>query len=199
MRAVNSRPTSTRDIARSAVRSQLALAAFDLIEREGFANVTVTDLAVAGGVSRSTFLRYFDGKEDAILSAFDAQGEQAANALLNRPKHESDWTALRGAFGPIIDRYREDPDRALAITHLIWSTPALRAGLLERQHLWLPGISHALAERSGLGESPSVAVSVKCAAALDCLNIAIRHWTASEGRLSLIDLLDEAFAALTDL
>ncbi|MFE2038699.1 hypothetical protein ACFXBB_36850 [Streptomyces scopuliridis] len=38
--------------------------------------------------------------------------------------------------------------------------------------------------------------SVRAAAAVDCLNIAVNHWTASGGRLDLDGLLDEAFAAL---
>ncbi|MFD5763527.1 hypothetical protein ACFWIZ_52550 [Streptomyces sp. NPDC127044] len=33
-------------------------------------------------------------------------------------------------------------------------------------------------------------------AAVDCLNIAVDHWTASDGTLDLDDLIDEAFAAL---
>ena len=37
---------------------------------------------------------------------------------------------------------------------------------------------------------------MKAAAALDCLNIAVDHWTASDGQLDLVDLLDEAFATL---
>lgn len=41
-----------------------------------------------------------------------------------------------------------------------------------------------------------LALSVKAAATLDCLNIALDHWTASDGQLDLVDLLDEAFTAL---
>lgn len=37
---------------------------------------------------------------------------------------------------------------------------------------------------------------MRVAAALDFLNIAVDHWTASDGRLDLVELLDEAFAAL---
>ncbi|MET9905450.1 hypothetical protein ABZZ74_01340 [Streptomyces sp. NPDC006476] len=32
--------------------------------------------------------------------------------------------------------------------------------------------------------------------ALDCLNVALDHWPASDGGLNLVALLDEAFAAL---
>ncbi|WP_246204242.1 hypothetical protein [Streptomyces tailanensis] len=35
------------------------------------------------------------------------------------------------------------------------------------------------------------------AAALNCLQIALDHWTASDGQLDLLALLDEAFTALT--
>lgn len=37
---------------------------------------------------------------------------------------------------------------------------------------------------------------MKAATALGCLNIALDHWTASDGRPDLTALLDEAFAAL---
>ena len=188
--------TSTRDIARAAVRAELAQVAFDLFRREGFDNVTINDLARAAGVSRSTFLRYFASKEDAALGAFDAQGDRVADALLARPADEDDWTALRHALDAVIEHYHQDPVSALAMTRLVVDTPALCAWHLEKQHSWRPTLAQALAERSGSPQPAPLALSVKAAAALDCLNIAVDHWTASDGQLNLVDLLDEAFAAL---
>jgi AcrR family transcriptional regulator len=170
--------------------------AFDLFRREGFDEVTINDLAAAAGVSRSTFLRYFDTKEDAVLGAFDAQGDQVANALRTRPAGEDDWTALRHALDTVIEHYHQDPISALAMTRLVKDTPALCAWHLEKQHGWRPALAQALAERAGSPRSASLALSVKAAAALDCLNIAVDHWTASDGELDLVELLDEAFAAL---
>src|SRR5579862_5074315 len=118
---------STRDIARAAVRAELAEVALDLFCREGFDNVTTHDVAVAAGVSRSTFQRYFGTKEDAVLGALDARGEQAAAALRARPADEDDWTAIRRALDSVIDLYRQDPARALTMTPLITGTPALWA------------------------------------------------------------------------
>jgi AcrR family transcriptional regulator len=77
-------------IARTAVRAQLAQVALDLFGSEGFDRVTVNDLAAATGVSRSTFLRYFASKEEAVLAAFDEQGERVADALRARPGDEDD-------------------------------------------------------------------------------------------------------------
>ncbi|MGA6222445.1 hypothetical protein ACPESV_19195 [Streptomyces umbrinus] len=58
-----------------------------------------------------------------------------------------------------------------------------------------PG-TEALAERDGSSRSTTLIRSVRAAAALDCLNVALDHWTASNGHLDLVDLLDEAFTAL---
>jgi AcrR family transcriptional regulator len=178
------------------VRAELAGVAFDLFRREGFDNVTVNDLAIAAGVSRSTFLRYFGTKEDAVLGAFDAQGERLAEALRARPAGEDDWTALRRALDAVIGPYRQDPAAALATTRLVKGTPALCARQLEKQHSWRAMFADALAERVGPKVSAPVAVSVKAAAALDCLDVAVDHWAASDGRLDLEALLDQAFAAL---
>lgn len=188
---------STRDIARAAVRAELAQVAFELFRREGFENVTINDLAAAAGVSRSTFLRYFGSKEDAVLSAFDAHGELVADALRARPADEDDWTALRHALSTSIESYRQDPAGALAITRLVKDTPALCARQLEKQNGWRPALTQALAERGGSLQSVTLSHAVRAAAALDCLNVALDHWTASDGALDLVGLLDEAFTALS--
>ncbi|UUU29795.1 TetR/AcrR family transcriptional regulator [Streptomyces sp. CA-210063] len=187
--------TNTRDIARAAIRFELAQVAFDLFRREGFDNVTVNDLAAAAGVSRSTFLRYFGSKEDAVLGAVDAQGEQVADALRARPADEGDWTALRRALDAVTEVHRRDPDGALAMSQLIMRTPALGVRTLEKQNGWRPAIAQALAERADPSWPSLLVPLVRAAAAVDCLNVAVDRWTASDGRLDLDALLDEAFAA----
>lgn len=188
--------TSTREIARAAVRAELAQVAFDLFRREGFDKVTIEDLAAAANVGRSTFLRYFASKEEAVLSAFDGQGERIADALRARPAHEDDWTALRHCMAPLIGAYREGPDKALALSRLVTTTSSLRAWRLEKQQRWSRALSQVLAERSHTPQTTSLAASVRAAAALDCFNTAVDHWAASDGALDLGDLLDEAFATL---
>ncbi|GAA3796107.1 TetR family transcriptional regulator [Streptomyces phyllanthi] len=188
--------STTRDIARAAVRAELGQVAFELFCREGFDKVTVDELAAAAGVSRSTFLRYFGTKEDAVLAAFDGHDRRLADAVRARPAGEDDWTALRHALDTVIERYHRDPSGALATMRLVRDTPALWARHLEKQHRWGPALAGALAERAGSTGPATLAQSVRAAAALDCLNVALDHWTASDGRLDLVVLLEEAFAAL---
>ncbi|MFK4103772.1 TetR family transcriptional regulator [Streptomyces sp. NPDC019531] len=188
--------TTTRDIARAAVRAELAQVAFELFRREGFDKVTLDDLAAAAGVSRSTFLRYFGTKEDAVLGAFEGQDRRVADALRARPADEDSWTALRHALDAVVGRYHEDPAGALATTRLVYDTPSLCARHLEKQHSWRPALAEALADRAGSEGPPTLAHTVLAGAALNCLNVSLAHWTASDGRLDLVTLLDEAFAAV---
>lgn len=187
---------NTRDIARTAIRAELAEVAFELFLRDGFENVTISDLAAAAGVSRSTYLRYFGSKEDAVLVAVDAQGGQVADAVRARPADEDDWTALRHALDTIVESHRRDPDGALAMSQLVMRTPALCARSREKQNSWRPVIAQALADRADPSRLATLGPLVRAAAAVDALNIAVDHWAASDGHLDLDELLDEAFATL---
>lgn len=188
---------STRGIARAAIRAELAQVAFDKFWREGFDRVTVNDLAAAAGVSRATFLRYFASKEDAVLCAFDTQGDQMADALRARPASEDDWTALRRALDVLVEYSDRDRAATLAMYRLVKRTPALSAQLLEKQQSWHHGLVQALAERAGSAGPTDLRPRVRVAAAMGCMNAAIDCWNASDGHLDFSTLLDEAFAVLS--
>ena len=187
----------SRLVARAAVRAALAQAAFEITRDRGFQNVTVDDMAAAAGVSRSTLLRYFGSKEEAVLSAFDSHAAHFAEALRARPAEEDDWTALRRALDGVADFYLRDASGALAFTQLILSTPELFGRHLETQHSWRPALTAALAERAGRApDEVPLDMAVRAAAAIGCLTIAVERWAASDGTLDLTSLLDEGFDAL---
>jgi AcrR family transcriptional regulator len=192
---LTARPSS-RAIARAAVRAELSQAAYELVLENGFDNVTVEDMAAAGGVSRSTFLRYFPTKDLAVLSAVEAQAEWVAEALLARPAGEDDWTALRQAIEAVLPYYVKDRANALAMIRLIMHTPALAERQLAQRQQWRTPLVEALAERKGIEGTPPFALIVKVAAALECLNLAVGEWAAAEGKVDLVGLIDEGFAAL---
>jgi len=185
-----------REVGRAAMRAELAERALDLFLREGYEAVTISDLAAAAGVSRSTLLRHFSTKEDIVLSTADAQGIRVADALRARPAGEDDWTALRRAFDVNVQPYREDAARALALTRLVLDVRALRAHGLEKQDGWQSLLAEALAQRSGSSAPPGLRHWVWAGAALVCMNVAVHQWSASDGQLDLVALLDDAFGTL---
>ena len=188
---------ASRAIARAAVQAELSLAAYQLVVEKGYENVTLDDMAAAGGVSRSTFLRYFRTKDQAIVVALEAHVEQMAVVLRARPADEGDWTALRRAIESfVVPIYLKDPAGALAVTRLIWSSPALFGQHLQRGD-WRTPLTRALAERSGIAGPVPFSLSVKVAAALQCMNLAVEYWAAADGEVDLVDLLEEGFAVLS--
>jgi AcrR family transcriptional regulator len=186
---------NTREVARAAVRAELAQVAFELFRRDGYDQVTVTDLAAAAGVSRSTFLRYFGSKEEAVLSAFDRHGKDVAEALRSRPADEDDWTAMRRALDIVVEYSEQNREGSLALAQLIQETPSLWRYNSGKRHAWAAMLAEVLAERSGASRD-DVGPIVRASAGLGCLDIALARWTEAEGERSMGDLLDAAFAAL---
>ncbi len=197
--AIPTTANTTRGIARAAVRDELARLAFDMFGRDGFENVTINDLAAAANVSRSTFLRYFGSKEEAVLGALDADVDQIAETVRARPSRESDWVALRHGVDFIMERYRKDPEWSMRITRLILETPALRNRHYAKRQMLGPILSRALADRTDPNGPVTLAAKARAAAALDCLHLAIEAWMDSDGRENLEELIDEAFATLKHL
>src|ERR1700744_649398 len=122
----------SRAVARAAVEAELSLAAYELVLERGYGNVTLDDMAAAGGVSRSTFLRYFRTKDQAILVALKAYVQRMADALRARPGEEDDWSALRSAIESfVVPIYTLNPAGAQDLSRLALFTRALSGAPLD--------------------------------------------------------------------
>jgi AcrR family transcriptional regulator len=197
MSVTRDRGSDLRSRARESLRAEVAEVAFNVFAERGFDNVTATEAAAAAGISRATFFRYFESKEDAVFVAQEEMGAQIAAALRERPVGEDAWTALRHSLDAVITYYRASPSHALARLRLIRGTPKLRSHQLDRLAEWKESLNVALAERLGLAES-DVKVEALVAAALGALNAASVRWAESDGADDLIELIDAAFAAIAE-
>ncbi|WP_319436589.1 TetR/AcrR family transcriptional regulator [Mycobacterium sp. RTGN5] len=83
------RKTSTRDALREVALTRFA--------RDGFANVTVAQLADDAGVTQRTFFRHFPTKEAVLFRDYETQLEWFAEALARRPANESLFDAVLGS------------------------------------------------------------------------------------------------------
>jgi AcrR family transcriptional regulator len=189
------KPLDLRSRTRENVRVQIAEVAFNVFAERGFDAVTATEVAEAAGISRASFFRYFESKEDAVFVAQEELGTKIAGRLRERPAGEDAWSALRQSLDPIIAVYRESPTQSLARLRLTRSTTKLRAHQLERFDQWKQLIGAALAERLGV-EGVDLRVEALVAAALAAMGSASSRWAASDGADDLIELIDEAFGAI---
>lgn len=186
-----------RGKARAIARAEIAEVAFRVFAERGFDQVTATEVAEAAGISRASFFRYFESKEDAVFVAQEEMGANVAAALTARPAGEDAWTALRRALDAAVATYQRSPDEALGRLRLIRCTPNLRVHQLERLAKWKALIGAALAARLGL-DPTDVKVEALVGAALGALDAASTRWADSDGADDLIGLIDKAFAAIAE-
>lgn len=180
---------------RERVRAEIAEVAFKVFAERGFDQVTATEVAAAAGISRASFFRYFESKEDAVFVVQESMGVNVADALGERPGGEDAWTALRRALDVAVATYQRDPDEALARLRLIRCTPDLRSRQLERLERWREVIGGTLAARLRVRDD-DIKVEALVGAALGALDAALTRWSRSDGDDDLVALIDEAFAVI---
>ncbi|MBN9621877.1 MAG: TetR family transcriptional regulator [Actinobacteria bacterium] len=195
METTSDKGLDLRSKARASARAEIAEVAFDVFAERGFDEVTATEVAEAAGISRASFFRYFESKEDAVFVAQEEMGANVAAALTARPGGEDAWTALRRALDAAVETYQRSSEEALGRLRLIRETPNLRVHQLERLAKWKTLIGAALAVRLGLPHS-DIKVEALVGAALGALDAASSRWAASDGAEDLIELIDEAFGAI---
>src|SRR3974390_889971 len=110
-----------RERNKARARAEIADAALRLFFDRGFEGVTVDEIVSAAGVSRRTFFRYFETKEDALLADYPELNARLSEALeVTTPDHAMD--AIRAGLHGMADWYIERSDAVLARSKVIRDT-----------------------------------------------------------------------------
>ncbi|WP_342749041.1 mycofactocin system transcriptional regulator [Nocardia nova] len=169
---------------------ELERVAFELFEQRGFDDTTVEDIAAAVGVSKRTFFRYFESKNDVVWGNFSDQ-LQAMRDLFDRcPPEQPVADAVRSV---VVEFNRFDPAQVpwhRKRMELILKVPALQAHSTLRYQEWRNVVAEFVAARLGVGTRDLLAqVAGHCA-----LGVAIagyEHWLDHPDQ-ELTDILDRA-------
>src|SRR5438105_94189 len=94
-----------RERKKQRTQRDLRRVALDLFSRHGFDHVTTDDIAAAAEVSKSTFYRYFESKEDVLLGPAAEKLEHMRAALAARPVDEAPLAAVHHALLSLAERY----------------------------------------------------------------------------------------------
>src|SRR4051794_15720389 len=190
--------TALRDVARTAVREEVLRHAWRLFATQGFEATTVDQVAVAAGMSRRTFFRYFSGKDELILARMMEAGERVAAALAARPAEESAWPALRAAFDAIVRIQDEKSDTSRTLQRLLRDEPGVRASLDERRRYWVALLTPLVEPRLPTGPNRHLRAEAVVGAAVACLDLTQEAWSDS-GDVTLGTLLNRAMSAVAPL
>ena len=180
---------------RATSRAELEQAAFALFAAQGFDATTVDEIAVAAGIGRRTFFRYFPSKNDIPWGAFEDELERMRVRLKASPPEVPLMDAIRVA---LIDFNRVAPAQVPLHRRrmdLILRVPTLLAHSTLRFSAWREVIAEFAAERTGR-RPDDLASQAIAHAVLGVAIAAYEHWLDNP-RADLGALLDEAMRQLS--
>ena len=193
-----------RDRKKSETREALRAAAHRLFAEKGFSSTTINDITDAADVSRRTFFRYFDSKDDLLRTDVADLLPVMLAALRSRPAGEPPLMAILAALRTLIG-----PDGPPALAEGLASPVGgirARLSLLRLLAEWEQGIADTLLARAGL-DSPDQddrlrAVVLACAATSALRASAQVYRSRYSGRgldtTRLLPIIEQAFAVLSD-
>lgn len=165
-----------------------------LVETHGWDAVTVDQIAARAKTGVASVYRNFGTKERVVLwddydpMLLEAIGERLATA---RP-----LAAVQGALVATLDRvYRDDRERILRRSRLVFSVPALLLASQADQR----ALSVALASMFEAAIPDVLTREIAAAAVVATLEVAIRRWTEQDGRRPMRAVLAQAFEALATI
>jgi len=129
------------------VRSALQDAAVELFLARGFENVTVEEIARAAGVSRRTFFRYYESKEDVMVEHSERLGELLLAELAARPAGEPPLLAIRSALIPAIEAALLERQLFRDSIRLLRGNSPLRRAMMEHRNRLEERIAALMARR----------------------------------------------------
>ncbi|MBE3002406.1 TetR family transcriptional regulator [Nocardiopsis sp. HNM0947] len=205
MSTASPEPTGLRERKKAHTRRTLMDTALRLFHENGYPETTTEEIAATVGVSQRTFFRYFPSKEAVLLSAVEDVDELLASALLERPGHESPFTALRNAMR---DHWEQLAHASLHqrgdAANLIATSPDLAEANVRIDPSRRARLAGAVAERTGVDAETDPRPWITAAVFHTCLGLGHRQWVR-EGRpgqerllacfLRQLDLAPEAVAS----
>ena len=174
-------------------RTQAALqrAALDLVAEHGFDHVTVDDIVAAAGVSKTTFYRYLNTKEDALLGNRGERLEGLRSALAAQPPDLAPLEAVRAAVSEVAQRYQHDRRQMLALAKITRVTPSVAARSLEYDAALEDLLREYFVRRDPDGAA-SLRPWIRAARVLATLRAARDYWLTRRATVELPQLVDDA-------
>ena len=180
---------SLRERNKARARAEIATAALRLFTERGFGGVTIDEIVTAAGVSRRTFFRYFETKEDALLADYPELNVRLTEGLTS--DGEDVLVTVRAGLHRLAEWYVERAEAVLERSRLIRDGIHLAARNLEFLAQWERAISNTVAGH--LGEDPGGLLSRTAGASVvGAFRAALTQWVRSSCAEDLHLLTDKA-------
>jgi AcrR family transcriptional regulator len=166
-------PTSLQQKKQQAVRDSLWESAMQLFSQKGFEETTVEEIAVAAGISRRSFFRYFDSKNDLMAHGITNYAETLMEVIQSFPRSMPLREVFRATVLTVATQTAAHP-RTRKIMEIAAGSPAAREAQLSRMSQLQDQVAHAYATRSS--KKDPLAPGVLAGLTLSVLSVTFRAW-----------------------
>lgn len=185
-------PQGLRARKKQQTRLDLARAAVRLFEERGYDDVTIDDIAAAANVSRRTFFRYFDSKDEVFIIDPEGKIEAMRIALREGPPEESALDALARGSLALMEAYW-DSELSMAVLRLIEREPKAMAAAMAYQVRMADALAHELAIDLGTDERLDPRPRILAHTGITLMRAAVASWLADTSSRSPVELAEESF------
>ncbi|WAJ45436.1 TetR family transcriptional regulator [Mycobacterium sp. Aquia_216] len=180
---------------RAVTRQRIAAAAAQLVGEHGLAGATVDRIADAADISRATFFRYFNSKEDAVAEGMNVHWlNRITSALAAQPDHLTAAAAVVAAFGDLALGFAEIEGHVRELGMLTRSSETLEAWNLHIYVRYESAIAELVAPRMPGLTHDDPRPRLIGALAMAAVRIALDDWLSDGG--SLPDRVRQGLAAI---
>lgn len=172
-----------REDKKEQTRDALIQAALGLFQEKGFDATTIDDVTARAGVSRRTFFRYFNSKNE-LVSPFRKARLQNFAASLKDESIADPLERVKFALVSLADTYERDPEVHVAIGAVVTSHPRLLLQELFVERDWEDLIVNTLVGATPTRERKREAM-VMASAIVGVARHALRDWFESHGKMNL--------------
>lgn len=179
-------------------RQALEHAALRLFAERGYEQTTVEEIAEAADVAVRTFFRYFSSKQDVLFGdVVKDRVSRLRTELASRPRRESVITSITTVMDLLDVAGEDEEEQILARFDLLRHQPSLRTRYLDLINAMRLVVVEFVADRTGMDPRHDMYPHLLAGAAAASWDTSLTLWAESHGKLSLRDLRNEAFAALS--
>lgn len=182
-----------RERKRRETLKRIADTAVCLFIENGYEATTLDEIALKAGISRRTFFYYFKSKDDILLSLQSDMGGMLAAALRDIPPDRQPIDAAHEAVIRVCAPYPAED--MMAIDRLMRSSETVQARKQASYIQHEKMLFDALRERWPQPERET-ALRLVAMLSIGAVRLSLEAMNREDGKRPLVDLLNEAFAAL---
>lgn len=177
-------------------KDRLRAAALDLYAERGFEQTTVTDIALAVGLTERTFFRYFSDKREVLFDGQEQLQQIFADGIAAAP---TDLTAVDAVAHAIAQAATFFPDSQRPYSRVRQTIINANPGLQERELLKLAWLSRKMAAALRDRDIPEPQATLAAETGVTVFGVAFVQWIEDGETRSFADIAHNVFGELRTL